>query len=152
MKIIISGYGKMGKELEKALKSHKLYIVSPETMTSFNDIKEQVDLIIDFSVPSVIHQIKKFIDKQHECSLILGTTGYKENEESVIKDISNKHKVFKSSNFSIVFFLLRDADIFALNCLRSYCNISTFFSVTSIVFFLAIIHLYIYIFNYISKQ
>ena len=59
MNIIISGYGKMGRKVEKELKDHNLYIVSRETNSTFNDVKETIDVIIDFSHPDQIYQIEK---------------------------------------------------------------------------------------------
>ena len=75
MNIAISGYGKMGKSLENRLiKNHNLTIISPETNTSFKDIKVDIDVIIDFSNHEVIKDIEKYLLNK-KCSLIIGTTG-----------------------------------------------------------------------------
>ena len=58
MKILISGYGKMGKEIEKELKQHELFIVSKENGLTYKDIKEEIDVIIDFSSHEAIFDIK----------------------------------------------------------------------------------------------
>ena len=100
MNIAISGYGKMGKSIENQLiAKHNLIIVSPETNTSFKDIKVDIDVIIDFSNHEVIKDIEKYLLNK-KCSLIIGTTGYSEEENKIIKRISENHVVIKSSNYS----------------------------------------------------
>lgn len=100
MNIVISGYGKMGKEVEKELKEHNLYIVSRETNLKFKDIEEDIDVIIDFSYPDQIYEIEQFLSLHNNTSLIIGTTSYSENHIEVIKQISKNHKVIMFSNFS----------------------------------------------------
>ena len=100
MKIIISGYGKMGKELEKELsKDNNLFVVSPETKTRFEDIKEEIDCIIDFSSHLVLKDIYSYL-LHKKCALIIGTTGYNLEEENIINKISKDHVVIKFSNYS----------------------------------------------------
>lgn len=100
MNIIISGYGKMGREVEKELKNHNLYIVSRETNSTFNDIKETIDVIIDFSHPNQIYQIEKYLLLHPNTSLIIGTTSYNEKQMNIVNSISKTHKVIMFSNFS----------------------------------------------------
>ena len=100
MNIIISGYGKMGKELEKKLKNHNLYIVSRETNLTFNDIKDEIDVIIDFSYPDQIYEISKYLLINPYTNLIIGTTSYNEEQLELIKNIGKTHKVIMFSNFS----------------------------------------------------
>ena len=100
MRIIICGYGKMGKLLYEKLKSdHELYIVDKNLGYLFSDIKEEADLIIDFSSKDGIYSIYDYL-KNNKSSLIIGTTGYKDEEEKIIQEISEKHTVIMSSNFS----------------------------------------------------
>ena len=71
MNIAISGYGKMGKSLENQLiTKHNLIIVSPETNTSFEDIKENIDVIIDFSSHEVIKDIEEYLLNK-KCSFLI---------------------------------------------------------------------------------
>lgn len=100
MKIILSGYGKMNKALEKLLYSHQLFIVSPETGLDFKEINEEVDIIIDFSFHKVIHVISEYLENKKNIKLIIGTTGYTNDELEIIEKISKNHVVVMSSNFS----------------------------------------------------
>ena len=100
MKIILSGYGKMNKALEKLLYSHQLFIVSPETGLDFKEINEEVDIIIDFSFHKVIHVISEYLENKKKIKLIIGTTGYTNDELEIIEKISKNHVVVMSSNFS----------------------------------------------------
>lgn len=119
MKIILSGYGKMGKDLEKELSKHQLYIVSPETKQNFEDVKEEVNLIIDFSIHTNIFEIKKYLQKNKSTKVIFGTTGYTFEELSIIEEIAKQHVVIKSSNYSkgvnILFALINKLSEFDLN-------------------------------------
>ncbi len=118
MKIIISGYGKMGKELEQELKQHKVYIVSKETNTRFEDIKEVIDVVIDFSYPNQIYEIEKYLSMSPNTNLIIGTTSYNHKQIETIKNISKEHKVIMFSNYS------KGCNIFLklIKLLSSYLN------------------------------
>lgn len=100
MKIVISGYGRMGKELEKVLSNHQLYIISKETNLSFDEFTENVDIIIDFSFHDVIYSISNYLERHPFTKLIIGTTNYTQQEYSIIKNISKEHTVLMSSNYS----------------------------------------------------
>lgn len=100
MKILISGYGKMGKEIEKELKQYELFIVSKENGLTYKDIKEEIDVIIDFSSHEAIYDIKEYLIDKKNTSLIIGTTNYSDLESEVIKEISKNHTVVMFSNFS----------------------------------------------------
>ena len=100
MKILISGYGKMGKEIEKELNRHELFIVSKENGLTYKDIKEEIDVIIDFSSHEAIYDIQEYLINMKNTSLIIGTTNYSDLENEVIKEISKNHTVIKLANFS----------------------------------------------------
>jgi len=105
MKIIISGYGKMGKEVEKiALKKNHQITAILDTEEDWNNfIKKSVnaDVVIDFSMPtSAIDNIKKCFAL--DIPIVTGTTGW-HNQLEEIKNIclTNNKTLFFSSNFSI---------------------------------------------------
>ena len=119
MKIIISGYGKMGKELEKILQDHELTIVSPETNISFTDINFPVDVIVDFSIAKVINEIYDYSRKYSDVKIIIGTTNYSNSELELIDELSKSHVVIKSSNYSkgmnILFSMIETLSRYDLN-------------------------------------
>lgn len=108
MKIIISGYGKMGSLLLERLKdNHELSVVDLKLGNSITDIKEEADVIIDFSNRESIYSIAKYIENK-KTKLIIGTTGYLDTEEEIISKLSEDHVVIKSSNFSKGIYIMNE--------------------------------------------
>lgn len=68
--------------------------------TSFNDVKEHVDVIIDFSSPSALKNELKWA-KTQRIPAILATTGYCEEDLSYINKCSAEIAVFRTANFSL---------------------------------------------------
>jgi len=64
------------------------------------DIKEKVDVIIDFSVPIATFEILKYA-KKNKIPIVIATTGFNEEELNEIKEISKEIPIFKSSNMSV---------------------------------------------------
>ena len=105
MKIALSGYGKMGKEVEKAAKKRGHTIVcitdKPEDWDKMQSMLSQCDVVIDFSLPSsapgVIHTCFN-----NNIPVISGTTGW-ENElkEAEIRCKEENKSFFYAPNFSI---------------------------------------------------
>lgn len=105
MKIVISGYGKMGKEVEKVAlaRNHEIVarIDSSKDWEKLNKDFLIADVIIDFSQPDVIIEN---IERSFKIGipLVTGTTGWdKENENIKQKCISSGNSLFIASNFSI---------------------------------------------------
>lgn len=105
MNISISGYGKMGKEIEKVAltKGHTIAAII-DSVNDWNKFEPEIrksNVVIDFSQPDVV------IKNIHKCfamkiPVVIGTTGW-EVEKQVIKEycLSNKLSLFTASNFSI---------------------------------------------------
>lgn len=66
---------------------------------SFGEVKENVDLVIDFSSRGVFKELCKFV-KTTKCALISGTTGLTEKDRSAIEKLSETVPVFISANMS----------------------------------------------------
>ena len=64
------------------------------------NIKENVDVIIDFSVPSATFEILKYA-KENRIPTVVATTGFSEQELEKIKEISKQLPIFRSSNMSL---------------------------------------------------
>ncbi len=105
MNIIISGYGRMGKEVEKICikRNHKIIaIIDNESQWDKLSVKGQTNsIIIDFSLPDkVIGNIQKAFDLG--IPIVTGTTGW-HNQLDYIEEIC-QHKdgtLFYAPNFSI---------------------------------------------------
>ena len=110
MKIVLFGYGKMGKEVEKiALERGHELILRIENNEEY-DISE-ADVAIDFSVPSAaFNNITSCFKKN--IPVISGTTGWLEDYEKAVTICKKNNGSFiYASNFSIgvnLFFELND--------------------------------------------
>lgn len=67
---------------------------------NIEDIKEKVDVIIDFSVPIATFEILKYA-KRNCIPTVVATTGFNDNELERIKELSKEVPIFKSSNMSL---------------------------------------------------
>jgi 4-hydroxy-tetrahydrodipicolinate reductase len=110
MKIVLFGYGKMGKEVEKiALKRGHELILRIEKNEEYDISK--ADVAIDFSVPSAaFNNITSCFKKN--IPVISGTTGWLEDYEKAVTICKKNNGSFiYASNFSIgvnLFFELND--------------------------------------------
>lgn len=72
----------------------------PPVYNSFNGVKEEIDVIIDFSSPAALKGELEFAVKNKK-PVVLAATGYGEEHLKMIKDASEKTAVFKTGNFSL---------------------------------------------------
>jgi 4-hydroxy-tetrahydrodipicolinate reductase len=105
VKIVISGYGKMGHEIEATALARGHEIVArlsvAEDWASFEDEIKSADVVIDFSTPaSVVDNIRKCFDLR--IPVVAGTTGWNESAAMVKKWCEDeKQSFFTASNFSV---------------------------------------------------
>jgi len=110
--VLISGAtGRMGKEVSARINENKdLQIVcgfdrEEDFSSSFpiysklSDITENIDVIIDFSHPSMTMEILKYA-KENNIPIVIATTGFSKEEENTIKEYSKVIPIFKSANMS----------------------------------------------------
>ena len=64
------------------------------------NIKEKIDVIIDFSVPVATFEILKYA-KKNKVPVVIATTGFNEEELKQIEELSKEIPIFKSSNMSL---------------------------------------------------
>lgn len=64
------------------------------------NIKENIDVIIDFSVPVATFEILKYA-KDKKIPVVVATTGFSEEQLNEIKELSKEIPVFRSSNMSL---------------------------------------------------
>jgi len=105
MRIVLIGYGKMGKEIEKIAVERGHQIVAKIDVDNQGDLDiltaEQVDVVIEFSNPiSAYDNIVKCIKKR--IPVVCGTTGWLEKKAEV-EQLTNDNKAtfFYASNYSI---------------------------------------------------
>ena len=110
IKVLINGInGKMGQMLVNKISSdEELSVVcgidiqeNPEFPVYQNpaDIREECDLIIDFSVPQATLEILAYAETK-KLPIVIGTTGFSPEENEIIKIYSGHLPIFKSANMS----------------------------------------------------
>ncbi len=67
---------------------------------NFADVKEKVDVLIDFSAPASLPAVLKFIT-ENKINAVLCATGYKAEDIESIKKASEKVAIFRSANMSL---------------------------------------------------
>lgn len=66
----------------------------------FSKIREDFDVIIDFSVAAAVDALLDYVEKSHK-ALVLCTTGLSEAQEARIKEVSGHAPILRSANMSI---------------------------------------------------
>ena len=106
--------GRMGQQLIKSAKSYKTFKLVALTENKLinkkiNGIKldlntdqafKKTDVIIDFTVPKCTLQILKIASKLKK-KVVIGTTGFTQKEENLIKRYSKKIPILKAGNMSL---------------------------------------------------
>ncbi len=109
MKVLVIGSkGKMGALVKSILEADssvdKVYGFDQNeenSVSTFDSLASvpSVDVAIDYSHPSLLPSILNFATT-HKIPLVIATTGYTENQENEILELSKVLPVFKSSNYS----------------------------------------------------
>jgi len=105
LNIVISGYGKMGREIEKAAlaKGHTIAakIDNNNQWNMFSASSVQADVVIDFSIPTVALEVFERCFNLN-LPLVTGTTGWYEKKDAVFEMCKQKEaSFFYAPNFSI---------------------------------------------------
>ena len=110
--IIISGInGKMGRFVyERAIESNIRVVAGVDknivgacdcpVYKTFDEINEVADAIVDFSSPDNLNSILEYADS-NKIPIVIGTTGYTDEQEKKIVDFSRRIPIFKSANMSL---------------------------------------------------
>ena len=106
--------GRMGQQIIKSVKSDKNFKLvslteSQRINKKINGIKidlntekafKNANLIIDFTIPRGTIEVLKIASKLKK-RVVIGTTGFSKNEESLIKKFSKKIPILKAGNMSL---------------------------------------------------
>ena len=106
--------GRMGNQLIKTIKKEKNFKI--HSLTEFKTINKKIfgikpqlntenafkktDVIIDFTVPKCTFEVLKIATKLKK-RIVIGTTGFTEKEEKLIKSFSKKIPILKAGNMSL---------------------------------------------------
>jgi 4-hydroxy-tetrahydrodipicolinate reductase len=102
MNIILSGYGKMGKEIFSLLKEREdVTLFTTEDVCKFDKAIASESVCIDFTTPEAFRNNYRFI-ADHFRSAVIGTTGWGDIKQEVTDYFREKGKtMIYASNFSI---------------------------------------------------
>jgi 4-hydroxy-tetrahydrodipicolinate reductase len=106
--------GRMGQQIIKSTKKNINFKITTLTENrvinkKFNGIRpelnteeafQKTDIIIDFTIPSCTLEMLKIASKLKK-KVIIGTTGFNEKEENLIKKYSKKIPILKAGNMSL---------------------------------------------------
>ncbi|MDA7751879.1 4-hydroxy-tetrahydrodipicolinate reductase [Candidatus Pelagibacter sp.] len=113
--LAISGcLGRMGQQLIKSVKANKDFnlvtltenkilnkkIAGIKLNLNTNEAFKNTDVIIDFTIPNCTLDILKIASKLKK-RLVIGTTGFSQKEELLIKKFSKKIPILKAGNMSL---------------------------------------------------
>ena len=111
-KIIITGAnGKMGKVVKSVIDGRDdckivagvdIYGDSADfpVYRTISDVKENADVVIDFSNPSLLDELLAY-GKENKAALIIATTGYDEEQKKKIEQASKDSAIFFTYNMSL---------------------------------------------------
>lgn len=115
LKVAINGYlGAMGQVIADEIKEDEEMSLVAGISTEYIendinnitvydnvfDIKEDIDLIIDFSHPNSLDSLLKYA-VENNIPLVIGTTGFEKEEMEKMKKASEKIAIFYSANMSL---------------------------------------------------
>ena len=104
----------MGQQLIKSSRSNKNFklvaltenktfnkkILGIKINLNTNEAFKNTDVIIDFTVPNCTFDILKIASKLKK-RVVIGTTGFNQKEENIIKNYSKKIPILKAGNMSL---------------------------------------------------
>ena len=137
MKILVIGTGVMSNYVLDSIKSSGNICIGRYDkfgngdFSDFNEINEEFDVIVDFSHHSLTKELLEFAIKKNK-NILIATTGHSEEENEIIKNMSEKIAILKATNTSfgvnalnkIVAYatkILKDFDIDHLVKLKNIC-------------------------------
>ena len=115
IKLTITGcLGRMGQQLIKSAKKDSRFEITSVTENKIHKKKisgllprlnseeafKKSDIIIDFTIPKCTLEVLKIAVKQKK-RVIIGTTGFSEREENIIRNFSQKIPILKAGNMSL---------------------------------------------------
>lgn len=102
MKIVLSGYGKMGKMIEELAiaRGHEVLAAVDEDSVSQFETLPAADAVLDFSHPAMLAHIADYV-RRTGTALLSGTTGYGPSEQEILTALGEAAPVLHSANYSL---------------------------------------------------
>ncbi|AFM69594.1 dihydrodipicolinate reductase [Enterococcus hirae ATCC 9790] len=108
MKIGVVGHGRMGKKIQEVIESYEHEVVFPKvslkeaTTLSF---PSNISLLIDFSHADNLEKVLDY-GAAHQLPVVIGTTGYSEEQFQAIEAFGQRFPILYSANFSLGIFVM----------------------------------------------
>ena len=108
MKIVLTGYGRMGHMIEEVAQEKGHEVIGRVDVTNVSDLKTMpaADVVIDFSHPAMLPALAEYV-KRTGAALVSGMTGYDENHMEVLQGLCEYAPVVHSANYSMGIALFR---------------------------------------------
>lgn len=125
MKVLLIGAGYMSKYLQDSIKENNYTLIGrvdyfgEGEFSSFDEIKDEFDIIIDFSHHSMIKDVLEFAKKMKK-NILIATTGHTKEEVEMIKEASKVIAILKATNTSIGVNTLNKIVEYASNLLSDF--------------------------------
>lgn len=103
MRIILVGYGKMGRLIEEtavAAGDSVVGIFDETTIASLPESDLQADVVIDFSRPEGLDAVAAYV-RRTGTALVSGTTGYTQEQKDRLASLGEQAPVLWSANYSL---------------------------------------------------
>ena len=102
MKILITGYGKMGRMVEELAQQKGWEILAALDGQDAKLLRQlkKADAAVDFSHPAMLDSLANYI-RRTGTPLISGTTGYSEEQMDVLRQLGKSAAVLYSANYSL---------------------------------------------------
>lgn len=104
---VLLGYGAMGKTIESVANDYddvkivaRCDAYAENCYRNLEDIKEDFDVIIDFSKPESLAETVKYC-KMHKKPVLIATTGFTKEQDGMIEELSHHTAVFHTQNMSL---------------------------------------------------
>lgn len=126
MDIILCGYGRMGLMIEQLVLASDdmniIGVVHPGLYDSALDVPGHADVIIDFSYPGNLESILERA-RRDGSALVIGTTGFSEDQLVQIREAAKTLRVMYTSNYSVGVAVLKRAVALVAPALRDSFDI-----------------------------
>jgi 4-hydroxy-tetrahydrodipicolinate reductase len=112
IRAILIGHGRMGQMIEQAMARagdfELIGVVDVGLFEKPEDVPGQPDVLVDFSYPGNLDKVLEF-SVLRGCPVVVGTTGYSQEQLALIRGAAKKTAVVHSSNYSTGVALLAEA-------------------------------------------
>lgn len=103
--LLVGATGQMGHAVTSLVEEQIVAGIGNKDMpypiyNSFNDVKEDIDVIIDFSTPRLLENMLEYA-KNNALPIVIATTGYSEDELSQIEHVAKEIPIVYAGNYSL---------------------------------------------------